>query len=115
MRFSWSVGFLLLAGCGMFSSKPADTATLSLNDPYWDRVNVEVVITRSSDCDNRGEGFISSKELVLRKNKTEMVEAPNGAVICWRHDRNPDKPVAGAWTGWTKATLNPGQNAEADL
>jgi hypothetical protein len=115
MRFCWVVGAFALAGCGMFSSRPADTATLTLNDPYWERVNVEVVITRSSDCENRGDGFISSKELVLRKNRSETVEAPNGAVVCWRHDRNPDKPVPGAWTGWTKATLNPGQNAEADI
>ena len=115
MRRCCTLMFLLLAGCGMFASKPADMSILTLNDPYWERVNVEVVITRSSDCDNRGEGFISSKEIVMRKNKTEAIETPNGAVICWRHDRNPDKPVAGAWTGWTKATLNPGQNAESDL
>ena len=115
MRFSWSIGFLLLAGCGMLSSKPADTATLSLNDPYWDRVTVEIVITKNTDCDNRGEGYVSSREIVMRKNKTETIDVPAGGNVCWRHDRNPNNPVAGAWSGWTRATMFPGATSEADI
>jgi hypothetical protein len=115
MRFSWLLLPVLVAGCGAFSSKAADTASLSLNDPYWDRVNVELVITKNGNCDNRGEGFISSRELVMRKNKIEFIEVPNGAAVCWRRDRNPNEPAPGVWTGWTRATLFPGQNAEADL
>ena len=116
MRFGWTTGLLLLlAGCGVFSSKPADISTLTLNDPYWDRVNVEVVVTKSADCDSRGDGYISSKEVVMRKSKTETIEVPNGAAVCWRHDRNPNNPVAGAWSGWTRATLFPGQSTETDL
>jgi hypothetical protein len=99
----------------MFDSKPADTSRLILNNPYWDRVNVEVVITRLADCDSRNTGYLSSQQLVMRKNKTESVEVPNGATVCWRHDRNPNSPVAGAWSGWTKAQVTPGQTAEADL
>src|SRR5215210_4066124 len=113
MRFGWITGlFLLLAGCGVFEPKPKDVATLTLNNPSWDRVNVEVAITKRADCDSRGDGFISTGELVMRKNKTEYFEVPNGAAVCWRHDRNPNNPVAGAWTGWTRATLFPGQSAE---
>jgi hypothetical protein len=118
MRFGWIAWVLLfvsLAGCGVFDPKPKDLSTLTLNEPSWDRVNVELVITKNGDCDNRGDGFISSRELVMRKNKTEYIEVPNGAAVCWRRDRNPNNPVAGAWTGWTRATLFPGQNAEADL
>jgi hypothetical protein len=115
MRFCWVLLFVSLAGCGVFEPKPKDLSTLTLNEPSWDRVNVELVITKNGDCDNRGEGFISSRELVMRKNKTEYIEVPNGAAVCWRRDRNPNNPVAGAWTGWTRATLFPGQNAEADL
>ena len=44
-------GLLSLAAC----SSPADTSRLTLNNPYWERVNVQLVITRSSDCDNRAE------------------------------------------------------------
>ena len=103
---------LSLAAC---SSAPSGATQLTLNDPYWDRVNVEVVITKRSDCDSREEGYIETKELVMRKNKTETIEVPSEANVCWRHDRNPNNPIAGAWSGWTKATLFPGQSAETDL
>jgi hypothetical protein len=115
MRFYVAGMLFLLAGCGMFSSTPADTAKLSLNDPYWERVNVEVVITRRGDCDSRGDGFISSNEMVMRKNRTETIEVPNGAAVCWRHDRDPKNPAPGVWSGWTRATLFPGQSTETDL
>ena len=106
------VGLLSLAACG---SKPSDTSTLILNDPYWDRVNVEVVITKRADCDSRAEGYIETKQLAMRKNRTESIDVPNGATVCWRHDRNPNEPVAGAWSGWTKASIPPGQTTETDL
>src|SRR5438552_1099883 len=105
-------GLLSLAAC---SAPSPDTARLTINDPTWERVNVEFVITNRADCDSRGEGFISTRQMIMRKNKTETIEAQGGATICWRHDRNPDKPVPGAWSGWTRATLFPGQNADADL
>ncbi len=115
MRSFLAIALSLLAGCSVFSSKPADTASLTLNNPSWDRVNVEVVITKSTDCDNRGEGYLSRQELVMRKNKTETLEVPNGANVCWRHDRNPNNPVAGTWSGWTRATLFPGASSETDI
>ena len=114
MRFGWMIGFLLLAGCSMFSSKSGGSSTLTLNNPYWDQVNVEIVLTRSSDCENR-DGYISTAQILMRKNKTEAVDVPSGANVCWRHDRNPNNPVAGAWSGWTKATLFPGQSGEAEI
>ena len=106
-------GLIVLAGCS--SSLPADSARLTLNNPYWDRVNVQLVITRGSNCDSRGDGFIESRELVMPRNKLEVIDVPNGATRCWRRDRNPDKPTAGIWTGWTKAMLFPGRSAEANL
>ncbi len=112
MRFCWIVTCLALAAC---SSTSSDKTQLTLNDPYWDRVNVEVVITKSEDCDNRGDGYIRTQELVMRKDRTETIDVPNGANVCWRHDRNPNNPVAGAWSGWTRATLFPGQSAQTDL
>ena len=112
MRFCWIIGCLSLAAC---SSTPSDTSTLTLNDPYWDRVNVEVVITKRADCDSRGEGYVATRQLLMRKNRTEAIELPNGATLCWRRDRDPNNPLAGAWSGWTRATLPPGQSGEADL
>jgi hypothetical protein len=73
------------------------------------------VVTRRADCDSRADGFIETKQLVMRKARSEQFDVPNGATVCWRHDRNPNSPVAGAWSGWTKATVNPGESAEADL
>ena len=107
----WLV-FAALAGC---SGGSGGAATLTLSDPYWDRVNVEVVITKRSDCDSREAGYIATKQLVMRKDKSETIDVPDDANVCWRHDRNPDKPVAGAWSGWTRATLFPGQSAKTDL
>src|SRR4051794_34956381 len=117
MRFWMPVAAAVLALLGGCSSPPPppDTSRLTLNNPYWDRVNVQLVITRSSDCDSRGEAFIDSRELVMTRNQLELVDVPNGAILCWRRDRNPDKPASGIWTGWTKATLFPGRNAEANL
>jgi hypothetical protein len=114
MRFATVLAsVLLLAACSL-SSTPADGSRLTLNNPYWERVNVQLVITKSSDCENRGE-HLSSRELVMVKNRLEVVQVPSGANVCWRRDRNPNNPVAGAWSGWTKATLFPGRDAEANL
>ena len=113
LRALAATGLVILGGCG--SSPPPDTARLSLNNPRWDRVNVQFVITRGTDCDSRGDEFVDSREVVMPRNKLEIVDVPNGATLCWRRDRNPDKPEPGVWTGWTKATLFPGRSAEADL
>jgi len=102
----------LLAAC---ATGAHDSSTLVLNDPYWERVNVEIVITKRSDCDSREAGYISTRQLVMRKSTTERFDVPNGATVCWRHDRNPNEPAAGAWSGWTKASIPPGQSAETDL
>ena len=114
MRFAAVLASVLsLAACSSLST-PADGSRLTLNNPYWERVNVQLVITKSADCENRGE-HLNSRELVMIKNRLEMVQVPSGANVCWRRDRNPNNPVAGAWSGWTKATLFPGRDAEANL
>ena len=112
MRFCWIIFCLSLAAC---SSAPSDSSTLTLNDPYWERVNVELVITKRADCDSRGEGYVSTRQLVMAKNKTEAIVVPAGATLCWRRDRDPNNPSAGAWSGWTRATVPPGQSGTADL
>ena len=114
MRFLLSAmtGLIVLGGCSL--SPPAGSWRLTLNNPYWTRVNVQLVLTRSSDCDNRGDGFIDSRELVMPRNKLEIIDVPDGANVCWRRDRNPDKPEPRVWTGWTKA-IPRGRSAEANL
>ncbi len=113
MRFVASVVLVLVvAAC---SSAPPNTTKLVLNDPYWRQVNVQLVITKRADCDSHGPGFISDQTIVMYKDTTHDIYVPNDASLCWRHDRDPDKPQPGAWSDWTRATLTPGESAETDL
>jgi hypothetical protein len=108
----WFAALLCLSACGGVSASPS--ATLILNDPTWERVNVQVAVTTSPNCDNR-DAYVSTQEFVMLKNKTQRIEAPHAENICWRHDRNPNNPVAGDWSGWSRATMFPGQTFETDL
>lgn len=114
MRYRlWVAAAVALSGCSMFGS--SDHETLILRNSVWDRVHIEAVITRSADCDNRGDGYIRGEKFEMGKDQTHRVEAPNGALICWRHDRNPNNPGTGEWSGWSKATLFPGETTETGL
>jgi hypothetical protein len=106
---------LLLLGLAACSSAPADSSKVTLKNPEWDRVNVQVVITKSADCENRGPEFVGSQEFVLLKDKNQSVIAPNGTSVCWRHDRNPLNPTPGQWSGWSRAIPFPGEDTETDL
>ena len=110
--WAWSAVLLLLAGC---SSGSSQTATLILDNPTWDRVNVEAVITNSADCENRGKEYVETKKFVMSKGQTVKIEARNCESICWRHDSNPNNPAPDVWSGWSRAPLAPGQTAETDL
>jgi hypothetical protein len=110
--FAWVALSLLVAACG--SGGSGQSAILILNNPTWDRVNVEAVITTSPNCENK-EAYVSTQDFVMAKNQTQRIEAPHAENICWRHDRNPNNPVAGAWSGWSRATMFPGQSYETEL
>jgi hypothetical protein len=114
MRYSvWLSALLLpLSACG--STGSGSSATLILNNPTWERVNVEAVVTKSPDCDKR-EAYVSTQQFVMTKGRTQRIEAPNAENICWRRDRNPNNPVAGVWSGWSRVTLFPGQSTETEL
>jgi hypothetical protein len=108
----WLPALLMFAAC---SSSSSQSATLILNNPTWDRVNVEAVITNSADCDNRARGYVATKTFLMTKGHPVKVEAPHGESICWRKDRNPNNPLPGDWSGWSRIPLAPGQTAETDL
>jgi hypothetical protein len=113
MRYLACLSTLLsLTACGAMSS--SKSATLILNNPTWDRINVEAVITKSPNCENQ-DAYISTEQFVLTKNRNRKIETPNAEGICWRHDRNPNNPIAGVWSGWSRVTLFPGQTTETDL
>ena len=102
---------VLLAACAGGSGK---SATLVLKDPYWQSVHVEAVLTKSDDCNDR-KSYIATHKFEMGKGQTHSVEAPNAENICWRHDRNPNDPVPGMWSDWSRATMFPGQTASTDL
>jgi hypothetical protein len=103
---------LLLAACS--SAGGSKSAKLILNDPNWDRVHVEAVVTRSSDC-TLAKDYVATHKFVMTKGQTHTIEAPDAENVCWRHDSNPNDPIPGAWSGWSRATLFPGQSIETDL
>ena len=113
MRFrAWLPGLLVLAAC---SSTPSDASKLTLKNTTWNHVNVQVVITKSADCDDRGPEFVGSQDFMLEKDQTKTIVAPNGTSVCWRHDRFPNKPVPGEWSGWSRGILFPGEGATSEI
>lgn len=109
---AWLPGLLCLAAC---SSIPNDASKITLKNTQWDHVNVQIVITRSANCDDRGPEYVSSEDLVMHRDNSKTVVALNGTVVCWRHDRFPNKPNPGDWSGWSRATPFPGDNTKTDL
>ena len=113
MRYrAWLAALLCLGGCGSHSN---GAATLVLENKFWDRVNVQAVITKSSDCDNRGPEYLKTTDFEMGKNQLYNLDAPSGYGVCWRHDPDPNNPVKGAWSGWSRAVLYPGQEFRTDL
>jgi hypothetical protein len=109
---AWLALILALTAC---SSDPPDSAKITLRNTVWNHVNVQIVITRSSDCDARGPEFISSQDFVLRIDQTKTIVAPNETSVCWRHDRFPNNPHPGEWSGWSRAIPFPGNDTTTDL
>ncbi|HWB50107.1 MAG TPA: hypothetical protein VG651_13435 [Stellaceae bacterium] len=103
---------LVLAAC---SSTPPDSAKLTLRNTQFEHVNVQVVITRGANCDERGPDFVGSQEFVLHRDQTKTIVAPNETSICWRRDRYPTNPHPGEWSGWSRAILFPGNDSTTDL
>ena len=88
---------------------------LQLSNPDFVLINVEAVITANPDCEARDNGYISTMEFAMPNNSTKFIEAPPGADVCWRSDRNPGRPVRGRWSRWDRAYLVPGKLVDATL
>jgi hypothetical protein len=61
-RWAWLPFMAALAAC---SSNSDDSSKLTLRNMQWEHVNVQVVITKGTDCDGRGPEFVSSQDFVL--------------------------------------------------
>jgi hypothetical protein len=106
---------VLLAAAGSCAPQPPLPGRLQLSNPDFVLINVEAVITANPDCDARDNGYISTMEFAMPNNSTKFIEAPPGADVCWRSDRNPGRPVRGRWSRWDRAFLVPGKLVDATL
>ena len=109
---AWLPLVLCLAAC---SSRPADSSKITLKNTQWNVVNVQIVITKGANCDDRGPEFVDAQNFVMHRDETKVIIAPNGTSVCWRHDRYPNKPTPGEWTGWSRAIPFPGEDATTEL
>jgi hypothetical protein len=106
---------ILLLGAGSCAPQVSQPGRLQLNNPSFGLINVEAVITANSDCAARDDGYVSTLEFTMPNNSTKFIEAPPGADICWRSDRNPGRPVPGRWSRWDRAFLVPGGTVNGRL
>ena len=88
---------------------------LQLSNPNFGLINVEAVITANPDCEARDGGYVSTMVFTMPNNATKFIEAPPGADVCWRSDRNPGRPSPGRWSRWDRAYLIPGRTIDATL
>lgn len=108
----WLPLLLILAAC---SSNSPDASKLTLRNTQWEHVNVQVVITKGSECDEHSPDFAGSQNFVLHKDQTKTITAPPETSVCWRHDRYPSNPHPGEWSGWSRAIMFPGSDTTTDL
>jgi hypothetical protein len=94
---------------------PAGPGTLLLSNRNFGPTNVEAVITANPDCSSRGPGYVTTFEFVLPSNGTRFIGVPPGTEVCWRRDRDPAQPVAGQWSSWDRAFVEPGATINANL
>lgn len=113
---TWLPLLLSLAACSSIPSfSSTDSSKLTLKNTQWKHVNVQVVITKSANCDERGEEFIGSQDFVLQKDQTRTIVAPDGANVCWRRDRYPSNPTPDVWSGWYRAVMYPGNDISSEV
>jgi hypothetical protein len=106
---------IVLFGAAACAPQPPQPGTLLLSNVNFGPTNVEAVITANPDCGARGPGYVSTLEFVLPNNATKIIDVPPGTEVCWRRDRDPSQPVAGQWSGWDRAYVEPGTTIDANL
>lgn len=109
----WFPMLLVVAACS--SAHSPDASKLTLRNTQWEHVNVQVVITKGSECSENSPDFVSSQNFVLHNDQTRTIVAPPETSICWRHDRYPTNPHPGEWSGWSRAIMFPGSDTTTDI
>lgn len=81
---------------------PALPGRLELRNTRWERVNVEVRVGPSQNCEqNTAQG----SSVLLREESWAVLSEE---VVCWRRERVPGDPSTG-WTAWEQSRLAPDQ------
>jgi hypothetical protein len=106
---------LVLFAAAACAPPPTGPGTLLLSNPDFGPTHVQAVITANADCGSHGPGYVSTLEFVLPNDATRFVDVPPGTEVCWRRDRDPDQPVAGQWSSWDRAYVEPGTTIDANL
>jgi hypothetical protein len=86
----------------------AGTGTLTLRNPDFATVNVEVRLGKNADC-NQNAAFGTRQ---MRQGESWTITT--GQDVCWRRDANPVQPN-GQWTGWNRQAIAKGTSHEAKL
>jgi hypothetical protein len=110
-----AVPAVVLLCAGSCAPQALQPGRLRLSNPNFGLINVEAVITANPDCGARDAGYVSTLEFTMPNNATKFIDAPPGADVCWRSDRNPGRPVPGRWSRWDRAYLVPRNTVDAQL
>src|SRR5262249_55252365 len=105
----------LLLCAGSCAPEAPGPGRLLLSNPDFPLITVEAVITPNPDCEARAGRYVSSPRVLMPNNSTRFIDAPPGADVCWRRDRNPGRPVPGRWSRWDRAFLVPGRTIDQTL
>jgi hypothetical protein len=106
---------IVLLCAGSCAPEAPGPGRLFLSNPDFPLINVEAVITANPDCEARDAGYVSTLVFTMPNNATKFIDAPPGADVCWRRDRNPGRPSPGRWSRWDRAFLVPGRIIDATL
>jgi len=103
-----SLILLLLVTASCAAQEPG-SGRLLLSNLDYPPAQVEAVVTANPDCDARGEGYVATMQFLVPPDGTRFIDAPPGADVCWRRDRDPP------WRGWNRAHLAPGWTIDSQL
>jgi hypothetical protein len=106
---------LVLLWAGSCAPQAPEPGRLLLSNPDFPLINVEAVITANPDCEARDSGYVSTLVFTMPNDATKFIDAPPGADVCWRRDRNPGRASPGRWSRWDRAYLVPGRTIGASL
>jgi len=94
------------------AEKSNQTATITLRDGAWDRVNVEV---RTGPWQNACDKNSPYTTTVLYQSGVLIIKS-DFPVVCWRRDKLPDTPSSPPdWNQWTEKSVSAGSTYNFDL